>query len=103
MTGSFIPEAPAPDQQTLEGDRNGHLHILDQGSDEDGMANRCMSERDDGAGDWVSRGGHAEKDEEKKEKSHKELSNTRSNSPSVRSCNSTAVHVSLTTRFIIIL
>lgn len=100
MTGPSIPGGPASDQQTLEDDRYGHLHILDQGPDEDGMANRCMPGHDGGAGDGVYIGEDAEKDEEKEKTSQGKSSNTKLDALNASWCRSAALHVSLTTRFI---
>ncbi|KAL9002140.1 MAG: hypothetical protein Q9188_004916 [Gyalolechia gomerana] len=76
MTGSSIPQCPAPDHETLENDHNGHLHARrDDGAARRGKANGCIP-KCDGAGGRIQREGDAETKEEKtEESSQKESSN----------------------------
>lgn len=99
MTGSPIPEHPAPDHQTLENDRCDHLHILDEvqenGAAWYGMANGSMAKRDGGAGDGAAGGRTNEKDEEEKEEEDSmRTSNTQLN-PFKAIDSKSKVHVSL--------
>lgn len=102
MTGLSVPESPASDLKMLENDRHGHLHIRgDDGTAQHGKANRCIPERDGGAGGGCYWEEIAEKEEEKAKWSRKISSNIKSDALSSVSGNSnTAIHVSLIVHFI---
>ncbi|KAL8716668.1 MAG: hypothetical protein Q9225_006023 [Loekoesia sp. 1 TL-2023] len=94
MTGLSIPESPASDLKMLENDRHGHLHIRgDDGTARHGEANRCIPERDGGAGGGCYGDEIAEKDEENERWSRKLSSNTKSDALSSAPYNSnTGIH-----------
>lgn len=104
MAGPTTPETSASEPQMLENDHNGHLPSGDQGSDlratRPRIANECLSERHGRDTEDSSREETSEKKEKKEPWSHEDMLNSKSDSPHLDSCWSTAVHVSFIPRFI---
>ncbi|KAI4288633.1 MAG: hypothetical protein L6R35_002101 [Caloplaca aegaea] len=99
MAGPTTPETSASEPQMLENDHNGHLPSGDQGSDlratRPRIANECLSERHGRDTEDSSREETSEKKEKKEPWSHEDMLNSKSDSPHLDSCWSTAVHNSL--------